>query len=335
MESGFQEGKITVEIEAYLYDADGSDREIDLTENILESLNDKQLLWINVLQREEDTLKRVASILNLKDIPFKTILNISERPKLDKFEQFYRFFIVSVEFDDKDNLSLLPIDFIVGKNFVITVHKGLVKYFREFIECENGETHIGELDAESFIASLLDLHIVSYFRALEKIERRIDKLDEKILKKDLETQAFLTEIVKLRSDVSRLRRWLMPHRDVFYALSRPDFKVIADSDSFETFQHLSEHFENCVNAIEISRDTVLSLFDLYATKNAHNMNNLMKRLTFVTLIVGGLGAIAGVWGMNFEVHYFKFAETGFWMTMLGMGVFVVVSVILGKILRWF
>lgn len=324
-----------MEIEAYLYDADGSDQGIELNENILEKLNDKQLLWINVLDRSEKLLRHVASVLNLENIPTKSILNISERPKLDKFEHFYRFFIISVEFDEEENLSLIPIDFVVGKNFVITIHKGAVKYYREFIEGEKGETHIGELDAESFIASLLDLHIVSYFRALEKIERRIDKLDEDILKKDLETESFLTDIVALRSDVSRLRRWLLPHRDVFYALSRPDFKCVAESDSFESFQMLNEHFETCVNAVESSRDAVLSLFDLYATKNAHNMNNLMKRLTFITLIVGGLAAISGIWGMNFEVGYFKYAETGFWVTILGMGVFVLVSIILGKFLRWF
>ncbi len=65
------------------------------------------------------------------------------------------------------------------------------------------------------------------------------------------------------------------------------------------------------------------------------MNNQVRRLTFVTLIVGGLGAIAGVWGMNFEVEYFKWAETGFWMTMLAMGLYVLGAILLGKILRWF
>ncbi len=65
------------------------------------------------------------------------------------------------------------------------------------------------------------------------------------------------------------------------------------------------------------------------------MNNQVRRLTFVTLIVGGLGAIAGVWGMNFEVEYFKWAEVGFWWTMVGMGFYVLGAILLGKFLRWF
>lgn len=55
-----------MEILAYLYDADGSDKEIKLESGILESLNDNQLLWINVLKRDREIIESVASALNLK-----------------------------------------------------------------------------------------------------------------------------------------------------------------------------------------------------------------------------------------------------------------------------
>jgi len=125
----------------------------------------------------------------------------------------------------------IPIDFIVSKNFIITVHEGEIAYFAKFRNREKGETQLGELDAESFLATLLDLHIVSYFQAMEEIERRVDEFDEKVLKTDMETEAFLTKMVGLKGDVSKLRRWLMPHREVFYTLSRADFRQIAESDS--------------------------------------------------------------------------------------------------------
>jgi Mg2+ and Co2+ transporter CorA len=64
------------------------------------------------------------------------------------------------------------------------------------------------------------------------------------------------------------------------------------------------------------------------------MNRTMQRLTFITLLVGTLGAIAGVWGMNFEVSYFKSAETGFWLTILVMGILTVLLTIFAWIRRW-
>ncbi len=319
---------------AYLFDADGSDQEIDLKDNTFDEINDRQLLWVNILERDPDAVKRVATVLHLENVPIKGVLRTHERPKIFKFKDFYHFFIVSVENDKEGKICSIPIDFLVGKNFVVTVHDGDVQYLQDFTKLNKGETHIGELDAESFVATMLDLHIVSYFNVLERIEKQVDKMDEEILRKDLEDEEFLEQMVTLRAEVSKLRRWFLPHRDVFYALARPDFKEIADSDSFENFKTLNEHFESAVDSIESSRDTVLSLFDLYITKNSHLMNKTVKRLTFITLMVGGLGAIAGVWGMNFEVEYFKMAETGFWMTITAMFVLALGLTFLAKMKNW-
>lgn len=318
----------------YLFDADGDDREIELNENVLNDINDKQLLWVNILERDEETLKRVASVLNLEKIPVRGILRVYERPKIYKFAEFYHFYIVSVETGETGVVRSIPIDFLVGKNFVVTVHDGDVKYLQDFVHRERGESQIGELDAENFVATMLDLHIASYFRVLERVEHAVDKMDERILEKDLEDDEFLEQMVSLRREVSKLRRWFLPHRDIFFMLSRSDFKQIADSDSFESFQQLNEHFESAVDSIESSRDTVLSLFDLYTTKSSHRMNNAMRRLTFITLTAGGLGVIAGIFGMNFEVEFFKSAETGFWMTIGGMAFLAFITATVAFYRRW-
>ncbi len=323
-----------MEVTAYLYDSDGNDRNIDLEKLENEKIGENQLLWINIPHRKEEIIEKVVSTLSLRNVPVKSILNETERPKVDIFDDFYRIFIISVKAENSEKVKKLPIDFLVGKNFVITIHNGNVDYFDELRESEKGETNLGELDVESFITTLLDLHIVSYFRVLEEIEERVDELDETVLQGDLETHEFLAEMVRLRQTVSKLRRWFMPHRDVFYALSRPDFQQLTESDSAESFRMLDQHFESAVDAIESSRDTVLSLFELYATKSAQMMNVFIQRLTFITLLVGGLGALAGIWGMNFEVEYFKAAEYGFWLTIGSMLLLVIILTTIGKIKKW-
>lgn len=323
-----------MEAAIYLYDAKGRDEEIKLEDVDLKKLTNKQLLWINILKRDRETIEAVIKLLDIKDVPVKTVLEVCERPQLDKFEHFFRFFVISVFIDESEKLHPVPIDYLVGKNFVVTVQDGNVDYFEEFRAREIGETQIGELDAESFVATLLDLHIVTYFRALEKIEHKIDRLDERILRIDLDEQEFLKEVVALRRLASRLRRWFLPHRDVFYALSRSDFTQISQSDSVEHFIRLNHHFDSAVDAIENSRDTVISLFELYTTKNAHRMNTAMQRLTFITLMAGALGVIAGIFGMNFEVGFFKSAEMGFIMTVGAMLLLVIILTIWARIRRW-
>lgn len=321
-----------MKIKAHLYNSEG-DKAVEFTEDICRQLNEKQLLWVNVLERDTGDVGNVIKNLQFKNAPVKEILDTEERPKLDKYDHFYRLFINSVSFNEKTRLKRVPIDFLVGKNVVITIQDGEVDYFEEFRNLEEGERHIGEMNAESFVATLLDLHIVTYFRAVEEIERKVDKFDEKILTSDLSDQDFFSKMIGLRRDVSKLRRWLIPHRDVFYALSRPDFEQIAKSDSAGHFQNLSQRFENAVDAVENLRDTILSLLDLYATRASHRMNELMKRLTFVAIIFGALSVIVGALGMNFQAEFFK-EGSGFWWTLTGMGLLSLGLLTTAKIKNW-
>lgn len=321
------------DVKAYLYDAAGHDEEVGLEDIDIEKLEEQQLLWVNVLTRDEALLGEVTAALKVEHVPCKKVIDDTSRPDIDRFEHFFRFCVDSVVTNKNAPPERLMIDYIVGKNFIVTVHKGEVEYFEEFRKREKGETPLGELDAESFLATLLDLNIVSYFRAIEELERRVDEIDERILRKELETEDFLSEMVKLRLDVSRLRRWLMPHRDIFYSLSRADFHQIAESDSGEQYKMLNQHFDGAVDAVENSRETVLSVFDLYATKSTQMTNTFVQRLTFLTLLTGSLAVIAGILGMNFKAEIFE-AENGFWVTVGGLVLVAAGLTVFGRFKRW-
>lgn len=321
------------DVKVYLYDEAGCDEEISVDEIDVEKLKPKQLLWVNILSRDVDLLEKIVSALNVQGIPSWKVVDDTMRPDIDRFGKFFRFSVASVVTKENAPPERLLIDYVVGKNFVLTVHDGEVEYFKEFRDREKGETPIGELDAESFLATLLDLNIVSYFRAIEEIESRVDDMDERILGKELETGQFLKEMVKLRRDVSRLRRWLLPQRDVFYALTRADFHQIVESDSAEQYKLLSQHFEGVVEAVENARETVLSVFELYATKSAQLTNIFVQRLTFLTLITGTIAVIAGILGMNFKTDVFEI-HNGFWITVVGLGIVSVVLTIFARFKRW-
>lgn len=320
-------------IKAYLYDAGGRDEEVDIDQVDVARLDETQLLWVNALKRDDELLRTASSKLGIKNVSWRFILDDKSRPKIDKFEHFFRFYVDAVISKEGSSPERQRIDFVVGKNYVITVHDGEIEFFQEFRQREKEETLIGELDAESFVASLLDLNIVTYFRALDHLERQVDHFDELVLKKELEIDEFLKKMVALRKDASKLRKWLMPHREVYYSLSRPDFKQIAESDSAEQYKVLNQHFESAVDAVEHARETVISVFELYATKSTHVTNMLVQRLTFLTLITGSLAVIAGILGMNFKADVFE-AENGFWFTVAGLTVVAIGLTIFARIKRW-
>jgi magnesium/cobalt transport protein CorA len=320
-------------IKAYLYDAAGTDESVDLDSIEVRELDESKLLWVTVLQRDARLVEKATSGLHMTHLPIKAIMEGSSRPVLLKFDEFFHFSINSVMLHTDESPLKNPIDFIVGKNLVVTISDNEVDYFVDFRRRERGETMLGVLSSESFIATLLDLHIVSYFNALGAIERQVDKLDSKVLKKDLETDEFLTRMVTLRRDVSKLRRWLMPHRELIYSFLRADFQQITQQDTRDLFKTLEEHFENAVDAIDGSRESVLGAFDLYATKSSQLTNIFIQRLTFLTLVMGTLGVVAGILGMNFQLEFFN-SRYGFWIAVAGMIIFTVAATIYARRRRW-
>lgn len=316
----------------YLYDAHGSDEEVEPDAVNTQQLRKDQLLWINVLDKSKETLREVAGAVALPQLP-TIVKDDPGRPQIANFADFFHFNIVSVKTTDLDRPEQVPIDFIVGKNFIITAHEGDIDYFQELRDREKDETQLGDLDAETFLATLLDLHLVSYFKVLEQIEHKVDELDARILRTQLHERDLLARMVELRTDVSRLRRWLLPHREVFYALTRSDFVQIAVSDAAEDYRTLNQHFESAVDAIEGSRDMVLSIFDLAATKSSQETNALIRKLTFFTLIVGSLGVVAGIFGMNYQLSYFE-TESGFWFTVGAMGLIAAAWTTVAKVKKW-
>jgi magnesium transporter len=321
------------DVKAYLYDASGSDERVELSAVDVGSLDESKLLWVTVLKRDDAIIADVASQLGVEHIPVRSVVEGSSRPKVVKFGEFYHFSVNSVMLLAEGIPAKYPLDFVVGNNFVITIHDGEVDYFVDFRQREKGETQFGRLSAESFVATLLDLHIVSYFHALDVLEKRVDKLDSRILKKELETDEFVAEMVILRRDVSKLRRWLIPHRELIYSFLRADFQHIIDTGSLELYKTLESHFENAVDAIESSRETVLGAFDLYATKSSQLTNVFIQRLTFLTLVTGTLGVIAGILGMNYRASVFE-DENGFWIAIGIMAIVALGLTIFARLKRW-
>ena len=320
-------------IEALLYDASGNDEMVDLDAIDPASLNDRQLLWVNFQTRDPDLVGSVLERFSINGFSTHSIENESLRPQLENFDNFYRFSIDTVKAADDETIEKQRINLVVAKNVVITIHTGRVDYFDEFRNREKGETSFGELYAESFVATLLDLHIVSYYRALESIEEKVDDLDAKILRFEIRTDQFLSEISALRKDIVKLRRWLLPHRDIFYAFTRPDFQNSFEISSADEYALLNQHFESALDAIEHSRETLLGSFDLYATKSAQLMNTFIKRLTFITFVVGTVGVIAGVMGMNYKTGFYE-SPYGFWWTVTAMAVITIALTVYAKFRNW-
>lgn len=310
-------------LRATLYDADGTDRNVELTEGLAAKLGKRQLLWVDVDGRDDDAINRLERAL---DFPQDVARHLTEPPgnaRLLRYPGLVQLRIVALQPDESKpgrsasgrptTVATAPIDIVGGANLVVTVHDGSIRAFDAFVDQIRGDSHLGELDAAGFIAALVDSVLAVCLEMVETIERRIDALDELALRGG-QADTFLSEVVALRRRVAAMRRTLAPHRAAFAPLARPDFEV---PELGKPWPGLVERLERTLDATESARDLLFGSFDVYMARAAHRTNNVMKVLTVLNAVLLPAIVLAGVMGMNFKVAFFE-QPANFWVVVGGM-----------------
>jgi Mg2+ and Co2+ transporter CorA len=300
-------------LQALLYSADGKDRSLTRLDGLHpETLGPRQLLWVDVCDPTPAEIAAVAARLDCESRLFSLDTDRRDRPSLANFGQLFRVTAAAVELEASQSaIELGHLTLVAGPNVVVTVHDRALPFLDELREREQGESAIGALSAESFVASLLDRLLDSYFRAVEVLVHDVDRVEVALLGKRAAPQ-FLGRLVAVRKRLAELRRLLKVHRDIFYGMARPDFMATERPEARPHFEALDRRYERAEDEVESARDLVIGSFELLSTRAAQTMNETMQTLTFVTVLMGVLALISGVMGMNFQMAFFDTGASGFY-----------------------
>jgi Mg2+ and Co2+ transporter CorA len=280
---------------AFLYDAEAEDRTIDLHEIRVHELHDRQLLWIDI--RDLDHVEAVAVGLGLTPDTVTKMTRARNRPELFFHTDYFHVRVV-VANSTAFGYEAASLDCAAGQNWILTVHDRPMDFLERFDERIRGDSQLGRLDAAGLVATFLHEHVAAYVRELEPFEAELDRLDLEVMTGRVDDQVVFRRLVDLRRRLSHLRRLYAAHREVYGLLARPDFEMLSDSDSADGFASLAARSEEAVQALETTRDMIVSSFDIYTTWTAHGTNKVMKLLTVVSVTLLPPTLLASIMGMN-------------------------------------
>ena len=213
-------------IRALLYDAKGDNSDIELTRRAVTGLRDDQLLWVDVERPERGDLDLLGDAFAFPPPIMRALEKPGEEERLVCSPEAILLTVVSVE-EREGRHAALPVDIAATRNAVVTVHARPVPALAEFEAHVSDEGALGRLDAGSFMGGLVDTMLGSFRREVEEIEEQVDRLDEVALRGN-DPGHFLERVVALRRRPPTLRRILVPQRETFGPLTRPDFDLHED-----------------------------------------------------------------------------------------------------------
>ncbi|HEU5112927.1 MAG TPA: CorA family divalent cation transporter [Acidimicrobiia bacterium] len=313
----------------WLYSGDGEDAPVRL-DTELPDLGKNQMLWADVDLEVADDLDQLWKNLEIEDL-IAGLGKLEEGPALVQHNGILQL-AVTVLLDEFE-LEPMTLHCLVGPNWVVTLHRGELDLVDEFNKPFHGETRLGDLDGPAFLSLVLDWQVSGYFKIIEGLQGDIDHLDEDLLSKSPEEGSFLDRLQEFRRRVRTLRNTLSAHREVLGLLSHPRSDAVVGAEATEDYQRLEDRLQQAIEAVDTTREMIVGSFDIFMTRTAQTTNDIMKRLTIVSVLLLPTAAIAGIMGMNFKIGIFE-RPWMFWVTLGLMAVVAGITLLVAKRNDW-
>jgi magnesium transporter len=134
---------------------------------------------------------------------------------------------------------------------------------------------------------------------LSKMGHKLGRIEEAIFEEDRSREA-VREISNVKQEIINFRSIVRPQRAVVADLERTKQRYIPGeldvyfddiNDASERIWQMLEGFKETVEALEVTNESVLS----------HQLNDVLRVLTVLSVVFLPLTLIASIWGMNVRV----------------------------------
>jgi magnesium transporter len=247
--------------------------------------------WIDA---DVEDLTVLQPLFGMHDLAVEDCLQEEEqRPKIEIYEPHYFIVINSIRFDDEE-IFLRALNIFLGRHYIITVTKQKINELRT-LKPILWEQEVCRPD--QFLYHLVDLVVDSYFSVGDRIDNRIETLEEDILMHT--KKSHLNEIIGLRGEILWVKKVLGPQREVIFTLNKKELKLIDD----KLQKYFSDVYENAIKiteSFETYRDLMGNLREAYQSSLSSRANEIMRVFTAITTIFMPLTFLTGIYGMNFD-----------------------------------
>jgi magnesium transporter len=295
--------KTTEKTRVAVVEYDGQDfqeKELKNFETCYNFPKEPSVTWVNVVGIQQvEVLEKLGNCFTVHPLALEDILNTEQRPKIEDYGEDLFIVVKLISYNEKkDEVEAEQISLILRPNALISFQEKEGDDFAAVKErLRAGKGRLRKMGADYLAYTLLDVVVDQYFVVLERLGERIEVLEEKLLA-DPGT-ATLRKIQNLKKEMLLLRKWIWPLREVISSLERGEFPGIQESTRVY-LRDVYDHAIQVMDTIEIYRDMLSGMLDIYLSSLNNRMNAVMKVLTIIATIFMPLTFLAGVYGMNFK-----------------------------------
>src|SRR6266480_2521627 len=282
------------------------------------------LRWINIERPRPVDRAWLEEHFDFHPLDYEDVFSRNQRPKIDAYED-YLFIVLYFPVFDKSvgRLNAAELDIFVGPDFLITLPNTPLPPVEYLFERCRSSAEVREAllskGSGYLLYKIVDDSFDYCFPMLRKIGNKLERVEEDIF--EGRSEEVVRDISNSKQEIINFRKVIRPQRAVLRDLERTKQRYLAEDleiyfddivDASERIWDMLENYKEVVEALEVTNESVIS----------HHVNDILRVLTSISVIVLPLTLVASIWGMNVRVPGEQ-GITAFWIIIATMVVLLV------------
>lgn len=303
-------------VAAYVYKHGRRVREASLSEEGLKLAAD-EFVWIGLFEPDERELRRLQERFNLHTLAVEDALAAHQLPKVEVYGD--ELFVVARTAElEADHIAYGETHVFVGPSHVITVRHGSARAHYQLRAQLEASPSLLRHGADYVLHAVLDFVVDGYLPIVDRIEEDVLGMEQKAI------DAFLTgpeikRLFHLRRELLRFGRVLGPMEEVASRFEHIELPCI-DPETRPYFRDVADHVRRVSNRAGALRDILSSVFEVANLLEQQRQGAITRKLASWAAILAVPTAVAGIYGMNFEVMPELQWRYGYFAVLLIIGV---------------
>jgi len=280
----------------------------------------KTLTWVDLESPVVEDIKILMQEYGVPPIVADELLKPTIRPKADVYDNIVYLILHFPVYDISRKVSEpCEVDFILGKNFIITAHYKSIIPLHELVKIFEVSILLKENHFAKSVGRLMFLIAKKLYdyalRQLEHIHNKISEIEERIFTG--QEKEMVKEISYVQRDVLEFQRAIHAHGSVLKSLYETDPKITG-KDFTHYLNGMLAELARVENLLDSSKETIELLRDTNDSLLSSKTNEVMKTLTVMAFVTFPAMFLATLFSMNTRWLPIVGVPGDFWIVLILM-----------------
>ncbi|MDD7587647.1 MAG: magnesium/cobalt transporter CorA [Corynebacterium glucuronolyticum] len=295
-------------------------------------------VWISLNAPDQQQMVSLSETFGVHELIVEDAVYARQRPKVERYEDQLFMVIRSIAYQDIDEvvdtrevISTGEIQMIMGSDFIITIRHAaanVVKDLRRKVEEDPELNALGP----AYIAWLVsDILVDSYLSISHELSTEVDELEETVFTPNNDFD--IEDIYTLKREILEMRHAIDPLAPALKSLIHRQ-KDLLPEELRSYYRDVMDHELVAMDLTSQYDERLSSLINAAVAKVQIQQNSDMRKISAVFGLLAIPTAIAGIYGMNFDVMPELHYEYGYPAVLVVMLITIVVVYIYLRRNKW-